>query len=182
LEFLFNGDLPNRSFELFSTYQVCYQVLQAADDPRAGEILAQAYRLLQEWVEGIEDEGLRRRLWEEIPAHYEIVTAYKSRHGTRQQITVRLPCADAPLGRPLQDDEYTAVTWTVAAPEDNLLPNKTARRRQRLQRLLEEAHAQGAAPTQADLAAALGVSRRTVERDVAALREQGEPPPPTRGM
>jgi predicted DNA-binding transcriptional regulator YafY len=45
-----------------------------------------------------------------------------------------------------------------------------ALRRARLERLLEEAQAQGAAPSSADLAHALGVSRRTVQRDLAALR------------
>ena len=48
-----------------------------------------------------------------------------------------------------------------------------ARRRHRLQRLLTEAEAQGAAPTVDDLARALGVSRATVKRDLAALRQAG---------
>ena len=39
-------------------------------------------------------------------------------------------------------------------------------------RLLEEAQAQGAAPNCDQLAQALGVSRRTIERDLAALRKQ----------
>jgi predicted DNA-binding transcriptional regulator YafY len=42
-----------------------------------------------------------------------------------------------------------------------------------LQRLLYEAQAQGAAPTDDDLAAALDVSRRTVLRDMAALQAAG---------
>jgi biotin operon repressor len=42
-----------------------------------------------------------------------------------------------------------------------------------LRRLLAEAEAQGAAPTDDDLARALGISRRTVLRDMEALREAG---------
>ena len=42
----------------------------------------------------------------------------------------------------------------------------------RLKRLLEEARAQGAAPTDEDLAHALQVQVRTIERDMAALGAQ----------
>jgi predicted DNA-binding transcriptional regulator YafY len=45
-----------------------------------------------------------------------------------------------------------------------------AARRRRLVRLLDAAHAAGATPTDDQLAAALGVSRRTILRDVKALR------------
>ncbi|MGD9100760.1 MAG: DUF1670 domain-containing protein, partial [Anaerolineae bacterium] len=94
---------------------------------------------------------------------------------TRQasQVQVRLPRADAPSGRPLRDDEYVSVTWTVAAPEDDAIAGKVARRQRRLSRLLQEAQEQGAAPTVDDLAAALAVSRPTLRRDLAALRRAG---------
>jgi len=42
-----------------------------------------------------------------------------------------------------------------------------------LQRLLAEAQAQGAAPTDDDLADALGISRRTILRDMKALAHAG---------
>jgi tetratricopeptide (TPR) repeat protein len=106
-----------------------------------------------------------------------------------RQITTRLPRADAPLGRPLREDEYVTVTWTVDAPEDatargearseqarperSRAGRKVARRRRRILRLLAEAQAQGAAPRDQDLAAALGVSLRTLRRDMAALRAEG---------
>ena len=71
-------------------------------------------------------------------------------------------------GRPIQ------VRWTVdAGPADLALEQAqgpVALRRARLARMLHEAQAQGAAPTVADLAGALGVSNRTVQRDLAALR------------
>ncbi len=97
------------------------------------------------------------------------------------RITIRLPRAGVPLGRPLHEDEWVTVTWTVAAPEDQALAGKVTRRHHRLLRLLNEARAQGAAPTQEHLAEAVGVSRRTIERDMALLRQETPYLPPTRG-
>jgi predicted DNA-binding transcriptional regulator YafY len=48
-----------------------------------------------------------------------------------------------------------------------------ASRQARILRLLAEAQAQGASPTEADLACALGVSERTIKRDIAALWQEG---------
>ena len=59
-------------------------------------------------------------------------------------------------------------------------PTPSLRRRQRLQRLLAEADAQGGAPTVDDLAGALEASVATIRRDLAALRRSGQPAP-TRG-
>ncbi|MEA3341184.1 MAG: tetratricopeptide repeat protein, partial [Chloroflexota bacterium] len=89
------------------------------------------------------------------------------------RMRVRLPAASAPTGRPLRDDEYVTVTWTVAVPEDKVIPGKVTRRRHRLLRLLRQAAEQSAAPTAPDLAEALDVSARTIERDLAALRDAG---------
>lgn len=86
---------------------------------------------------------------------------------------VSLVRADAPLGRSLSDADYVRVTWTVAAPEDEQLPSAHERRRHVLQRLLAEAIIQGGAPTDADLATALGVSRRTILRDMEHLAHTG---------
>jgi DNA-binding SARP family transcriptional activator len=96
------------------------------------------------------------------------------------RVSVCLPRADAPLGRPLRDDEYVAVTWTVDAPADVAIPGKVDRRRHRLLRLLAEAQAQGALPAYHHLAEAMGISERTVERDMAALRREHANLPPTR--
>lgn len=86
---------------------------------------------------------------------------------------VTLARADAPLGRPLTPDEKVTLCWTVEAPEDASVAGKVARRRYVLCRLLAEAEAVGAAPTDAELAAALGVCRHTILRDVAALGREG---------
>jgi len=89
------------------------------------------------------------------------------------QISLRLPAAAAPTGRPLREHEWVEATWTVSAAEDDAIPGKPARRQHRLRRLLREAAAQAAAPTVDDLAAALEVSRATIKRDLAALRAAG---------
>ncbi len=71
-------------------------------------------------------------------------------------------------------DGSMRIQWTVdAGPADTALKQTAGAiglRRAQLARLLEEARAQGAAPTNADLARALGVSTRTIQRDRAALR------------
>jgi tetratricopeptide (TPR) repeat protein len=72
------------------------------------------------------------------------------------------------------DEGPLEVLWTVdAGPADAALrqaQGSIALRRARLGRLLREARAQGADPSTADLAEVLGVSRRTVQRDLVVLR------------
>jgi len=87
--------------------------------------------------------------------------------------TVTLARQDAPLGRPLTTDEMVTLHWTIEAPEDATVAGKVARRRYVLRRLLAEAEAAGAAPTDDDLARALGVSRHTILRDMVALTQAG---------
>jgi tetratricopeptide (TPR) repeat protein len=155
-------------------YLSCYQALQAVHDARAPRILAEAYHQVQEQAARITDDRLRRRYLDNVDAHREIVAAHAAWQ-SRSLKAVRLPCADAPTGRPLRDDEYVTVTWTVAAPEDEALEDGPARRQARIHRLLQEAAEQGATPTVGDLAAALAVSEPTVRRDLAALRHAGHP-------
>ena len=96
----------------------------------------------------------------------------EARHAYKQ-IIVRLPRAEVPAGRPLKEDEWVAVRWRISARDDDDFRNKGERRRHRLLRLLSEADAQNAAPRVHDLARALGVSPKTIKRDLAALRSQG---------
>jgi len=153
-------------------YLSCYRALEAVHDARAERILADAYRQVQEQAARIGDDRLRRGYLENVDAHREITAAYVARQAPNQR-TVRLPRAEAPTGRPLGDDEYVAVTWTVGTPEDEALAEEPARRQARLLRLLREAADQGAAPTIGDLAGVLAVSEPTVRRDLAALRRAG---------
>jgi tetratricopeptide (TPR) repeat protein len=153
-------------------YLTVYRVLaQAGETKSAQEILDEAYTLLMERAGKLGDEDLRRSFLENVLEHREILAAYRELH--RSSIRARLPRADAPTGRPLRDDEYVTVTWTVAAPEDEALEDGPARRQAQIQRLLQEAAEQGATPTVGNLAAALDVSEPTVRRDLAALRRAG---------
>ena len=148
-----------------------YQVLTALGRTEEARVaLEQAYRTLMRFLEGFSPVQKRRSI-QRIREHREVVTAWETAQPGR--VTLRLPRADAPTGRPLRDDEWVEVAWTVEAPEDEAIPRKTARRQHRLLRLLHEATEQGAAPTVDHLAEALGVSRATIKRDLAALRRAG---------
>ena len=157
-------------------YFECYQIVAAAEGSAvARPYLERAYQVLQDMAADIDDPDLRRSFLENVAVNRAIVTAHRLGRlplPLRRQ-TVRLPAAGVPTGRPLRDDEYIEVIWTVAAPEDDEVSGKTARRRQRILRLLREAGEQSAAPTVTALASALGVGERTIKRDLAALRAAG---------
>jgi len=88
-------------------------------------------------------------------------------------IMVDLAPADAPPGAAATTAQLVPVRWSVELPGDELLPEGAGRRRVVLLRLLAEAAAAGGAPTDQQLAAACGVTRRTVLRDIDALQADG---------
>lgn len=93
------------------------------------------------------------------------------------QVRVLLTQAAAKHGRAIRELPLVEVTWTVdSGAEDQAVRAQyglRAVRRVRIQRLLDEALAQGAVASQEDLARALQVSVRTIKRDSAALQAQG---------
>lgn len=93
------------------------------------------------------------------------------------QTRVLLAALTAGHGRPLRETVQTEVVWTPdAGQEDRQVQQHYGAivlRRTRIQRLLDEALAQGAVATQEDLAQALHVSVRTIKRDCRALEAQG---------
>jgi len=93
------------------------------------------------------------------------------------QTRVILTDLNAGHGQPLGQTATTEVTWTLDAGQEDrqvLQQHGSAElRRTRIQRLLDEALAQGAAATQEDLAQALHVSVRTIKRDCKELEGQG---------
>jgi hypothetical protein len=93
------------------------------------------------------------------------------------QTRVLLTTLDAGHGRALRETACQEVVWTTdAGQEDRQVLQQhgpVALRRTRIQRLLDEALAQGAVATQEDLAHALHVSVRTIKRDCKALEAQG---------
>ena len=62
----------------FQIYLTCYRVLKANHAPRAQEILATAYHLLQERSAKITDEEMGRLFLENVAAHREIVSHYRA--------------------------------------------------------------------------------------------------------
>ena len=90
---------------------------------------------------------------------------------TAGQVCVRLPRRNA-------SHQWVAVVRTTdgGAEDEAILASrgKVALRWQRLRRLQAEAAKQGAVVRDADLANALGVSMRTLQRDLAALEEEAD--------
>ena len=80
LAHLETGNLDS-TIEPLWIYLTCYQVLTVNNDPRAQEILSTAHRLLQEQAAKIGDEEVQRSFLENVAAHREIVTAFKSQSG-----------------------------------------------------------------------------------------------------
>jgi DNA-binding SARP family transcriptional activator/DNA-binding transcriptional ArsR family regulator len=152
----------------FAHYQAL-ATLGRVDEARAA--LEQARQLLTRLLDGLSPEQ-RAMSMERVPEHRAILAAWQAAQPRR--VTTRLARTGAPAGRPLRADERIEVTWTLAAPEDEAIRGKAARRRHRLLRLLREAEEQGAAPTVNDLADALDASRVTIKRDLAALRQAGQ--------
>lgn len=179
-------ELSSRALERMSesvldahlVYYYHYRIARACRQMEAARAaLEQAVRRVQDMLAGLtpeQQEMSRTR----VRDHREILAAWEAWQPRQER--VRLPRADAPTGRPLRPEEYIEITWTLSAPEDESIPNKTDRRRARLLRLVQEAAAQGAAPTQEHLAAALGVGVRTIARDMAALRAAGHSLPQRR--
>ncbi len=64
--------------EPFQVYLTCYRVLAVGQDPRAQELLAIAYTLLQARADAIEEADLRWSYLENVPHHREIVAAYEA--------------------------------------------------------------------------------------------------------
>jgi len=165
--------LPAIQWRARATLGRAYRVLGQL--PAARDALAQAVRIVAALAENIDDEGLRAGFLAAGPVR----RLYDEQAALGRQVRVRLARPDAPAGRPLRDDERVVVVWTVDAgePDAALLASegKVALRRARIRRLLDEAAAQGGVPTERDLAAALGVTARTIRSDVAALRKAGHP-------
>lgn len=98
------------------------------------------------------------------------------RVGVGQQ-RVLLTDKTAGHGRSLSETRQVEVVWTVNGGKADMeilsSQGRVALRRVRIQRLLDEALEQGGVASQEDLAQALQVTLRTIQRDFAALKRQG---------
>jgi predicted ATPase/DNA-binding SARP family transcriptional activator len=137
----------------------------------------QAYQTLQKAAQTIQDRAAtlppdwRDSFLKKVSINQRILQAWANFRPTI--LPTRLPCAEAPTGRPLQENEWVEVNWTVSTTADLEIADKQERRRARIMRLLGEARSQGAAPTIDDLARALKASPATIKRDLAILRQAG---------
>jgi DNA-binding SARP family transcriptional activator/tetratricopeptide (TPR) repeat protein len=150
-----------------------HQLLVRLGDHAAGDVYQAAYDEVLRQASTIADEQQRRGFLELVPLNRTIISASSAHPATTQSVVVRVARADAPLGRMLRPDEYVDVVWTIHCASDEEVSAGAGRRRQRLRRMLDEAAQQQGAPTDADLAAALGVSRRTILRDMKVVSGNG---------
>ncbi len=153
-----------------------YQTAGREED--AADQFALAFDLLESNLNGVDDE--RAAAARSRPRFAAVTEDYERYHP--RVIEVRLPVESAPTGRPLKADEYTIVAWTASEPADWKVGNTAQRRRRRVLRLCREAQEQGALARVHDLAELLGVSERTVKRDLAELRLEGERPTTRRSV
>ncbi|NTW02605.1 MAG: tetratricopeptide repeat protein, partial [Oscillochloris sp.] len=143
---------------------------RAADDmPAAKAHLRVAAEVMRAAAAAL-PESERQRFLQQVPLNRATQAALDT---LSHQINVRIVRADVPLGRSLTSDDYRSIRWTVASPDDATIAHAADRRRYIIHRLISEATAQGVAPTDTDLAQALGVSRRTILRDIEHLALTG---------
>ncbi len=63
--------------EPFRIYLTCYEVLQAQNDPQAAALLEQAYQLLREQAERLDDAAAQQAFLEQVPTHRALVAAWQ---------------------------------------------------------------------------------------------------------
>ncbi|MDH4363409.1 MAG: AAA family ATPase [Acidimicrobiia bacterium] len=152
----------------------CAEVLEAVGDGEAASCeVALAHQLLTRHLADL-PEAVARAAWEQVTEHRAILEARE--RFFEEQIEVRLPAAEVPGGRPLENEDLVTVRWTVTSPQDQAITSYSQRRQRRILRLTDEAVAQGAVARISDLAVALDVSERTVKRDLSQLRVAGYHP------
>lgn len=157
----------------------CGRVFEASE---LGELATEqfkiAYERLTVSLDGVSDD-LVDQSWSAVPEHQAILIDYESRF--EKLLEVSLPKIAAGLGRPLRPQDYVMVEWAVSEPSDWIDSNPSDRRRARLRRLAVSAVEQGGVARVSDLAAVLGVSDRTIKRDLVILRDAGEDVPTRKG-
>jgi hypothetical protein len=82
LALLNGGYRPGVDDKPLLIYLTCYQVLTAAGDPRAAELLTWAHFLLQEWAANAPDEETRRSFLGYVPENREIARLWEAAHAS----------------------------------------------------------------------------------------------------
>jgi predicted ATPase len=78
IAYLSTGETLLATWEPLRIYLTCYRGFQSVKDQRAGEILEQAYNLLQDRANRILDEQDRQQYLEDVPWHHEIVSEWQA--------------------------------------------------------------------------------------------------------
>jgi len=145
--------------------------LAANQRPAAADrYLKQAYGLLLAGAAVFEEDAARQAFFHRNPTMRRLMRELQARGiAPPPDAVVQTVQLRTALG-----DGTRRISWTVdSGPADAALEHAEgaiALRRARLSRLQTEARDQGCAPTVSDLAGALQVSDRTIQRDLAALR------------
>ncbi|MBI1299548.1 AAA family ATPase [bacterium] len=178
-------DLAEKGWHAFTTEEIGGEEVQSwhwmlaqlqralGADTRADALLDAAYKELLRQASALADPVMRSRFFTNVPDNAAIVAARDERAGIQRTQTVTLAGPSAPPGKTLAPEDKITLRWTIYAPEDDLFDDKSVRRRNVLARLIRQATAAGATPTDQDLADALGVTRRTILRDKKLLAAQG---------
>ncbi len=135
--------------------------------------LATARRMLHTLAKRIKAPKLRHDFLYQLSLHRDIELAWRRAAPAAQAVT--LTASEHPLGKAITPADQRTITWTVDAGDGQSFSSKVALRQHRLRQLVAEADIQGVLPTQQDLADALGVAVRTIQRDMAALTAAGTP-------
>ena len=159
--------------DLFTVYVALGRALAAAgEDARADIYYHRGYDVLLGLAGQLHDEEARRNVFRRDPLTRLLMVEVRARGIVERPgrgVVARVLPARFHATHPVQ------IAWTVdAGPADEALRHSQgaiALRRARLRRLCDEARHQGAAPTTTELAEALGVSVRTVQRDLAFLND-----------
>lgn len=151
-------------------YAHAQAMVARGDEKQAQDYFKRAYENLVRYAAQLEDEAARQAFFNHNPFTRHLMRELYARKIAQPpgSVTRKLPARRDPARR-------VQVSWTLdAGPADAALrqaEGAIALRRNRLSRLLREAQTQGGRATVEQLADALGVSARTIKRDLAALRQ-----------
>lgn len=138
--------------------------------------LIQAYDVMLGCAERITDFRLRRTFIYRNQLHQDLFREMaKLPHFSKTSLSTK----EAKKGQQGSEAHCIDIWWTLdgGAEDARILDEqgKIGQRHHRLRRLVSQAAVYGAIPTHADLAAALGVTTRTIERDSRQLQQAGTP-------
>lgn len=156
-------------------YYAHAEVLYSLDDlAGARQYFSMAYQNLLKYAQPLRDEEARRAFFERDPTLRRLMRRVYAL-GLVDSPEGGLVARRLPARININTAQVDVQVLLDAGPADQALKQaqgSIALRRARLKRIRHEAALQGAAPTVKELAALLGISPRTVKRDLALLRKQ----------